>query len=214
MVVDGERMGTTKTTRSRLFAAVIAAAAWTGLAVQLAASYDLTGSLVQGLWAMVRYFTVITNLVVAVVFTGIALNVRRNASSAIVSGVTLAILLVGVVYGLLLRGLVELSGGALVADWLLHKVTPILVLAYWILFVPKGHLRRNYPMLWTILPVVYFAYALIRGKMEGRYAYPFIDAGQIGWVATAANGALIAAGFLFAGFALVWVDGRMATGRA
>lgn len=204
-------MSTTNTASSRFFAAVIAAAAWAGLAAQLAASYGLTGSMVQGLWAMARYFTVITNLVVAIAFTGIALDDRRLASSPLASGVTLAILLVGVVYGLLLRGLVELSGGALVADWLLHKVTPLLVLAYWILFVSKGHLRNRHPLLWAILPLIYFAYALIRGKMEGSYAYPFMDPGHIGWAATAINGALMAAGFLLAAYALVWVDGRIAT---
>ncbi len=206
-------MSTTNSTSSRLFAALVAVTAWAGLAVQVAANYGLTGSLAESLWVIVRYFTVITNLIVAVVFTGIALNDRRPASPPIVSGVTLAILLVGVVYGLLLRGLVDLSGGAVVADWLLHMVTPVLGLGYWILFVPKGRLRQTHPLLWTILPLAYFAYALIRGTIEGRYAYPFMDAGNIGWAATAANGALIAAGFLLAGFALVWVDGRMAGSR-
>jgi hypothetical protein len=183
------------------------------LAVQLFASYDLTGSIAQSLWAMFRYFTVITNLIVAVVFTGIALGYRRFASAPFVSGVTLAILLVGVVYGLLLRGLVELSGGAARADLLLHKVTPVLGAAYWIFFVRKGQLRPIHPLVWTMLPLAYFPYALIRGALEGRYAYPFMDVGQIGWAATAANGAMIAAGFIVAGFALVWIDGRMATSR-
>jgi hypothetical protein len=36
-------------------------------------------------------------------------------------------MLVGIVYWLLLRGLLELSGGALMADALLHTVVPILV---------------------------------------------------------------------------------------
>jgi hypothetical protein len=127
--------------------------------------------------------------------------------------VTLAILLVGVVYGLLLRGLVELSGGAARADLLLHKVTPVLGAAYWIFFVRKGQLRPIHPLVWTMLPLAYFPYALIRGALEGRYAYPVMDVGQIGWAATAANGAMIAAGFIVAGFALVWIDGRMATSR-
>ena len=164
---------------SRLFAALTALVAWVGLAVQLSASYDLTGSLIQSLWVMVRYFTVITNFIVALVFTGIALRDRRFESAPVVSGVTLAILLVGVVYGLLLRGLVELSGGAAVADGLLHKMTPILGLGYWVLFVPKGQLRPTHPLVWTLLPLAYFPYALIRGAMEGLYAYPFMDLDQI-----------------------------------
>ncbi|MBA3677908.1 MAG: Pr6Pr family membrane protein [Sphingosinicella sp.] len=205
-------MTTTNGTISRSIAALTAAAAWVGLGTQLVASYDLTGSMSESLWVMIRYFTVITNLIVAAVFTGVALEIRP-ASPPVVGGVILAILLVGVVYGLLLRGLVELSGGALAADWLLHKATPVLALAYWIPFAPKGHLRQIHPPLWTIFPLLYFVYALIRGKLDGHYPYPFMDAGQIGWPATAANGAFIAAGFLLAGSALVWVDGQIAARR-
>ncbi len=62
-------MSTTNSTSSRLFAALTAIAAWAGWVVQLVASYGLTGSLAQSLWVMVRYFTVITNLIVAMVFT-------------------------------------------------------------------------------------------------------------------------------------------------
>ena len=40
----------------------------------------------------------------------------------------------------------------------------------------------------------------------------FMDVGELGWVAAATNGVLIAARFLFAGFALVWLDGQAKSG--
>ncbi|MEO6433397.1 MAG: Pr6Pr family membrane protein [Sphingomicrobium sp.] len=162
---------------------------------------------------MVRYFTVITNLILALIFTGIALGNRRCESGPVVGGVTLAIILVGVIYGLLLQGSIELSGGAAVADLLLHKVTPILGVGYWAWFQRKGQLRPIHPWIWTLLPLAYFPYALLRGAIEGRYAYPFMDVDRIGWPATLLNGTLIACGFLIAGFAMFWIDRRLATGK-
>lgn len=201
-------MSGTGGTASRPFAALIALVAWVGLGAQLLASYDLVGALAQSAWVMARYFTVITNLLVALVFTGLALGAERLARPPLLGGVTLAILLVGVVYWLLLRGLVELSGGAALADFLLHTITPAAALLFWIGFVPKGRLRWRHPLIWAAYPLAYFLYALVRGAAEGRYAYPFLDVAEIGWPGALVNGGLICLGFLFAGFALVWIDRR------
>ena len=79
------------------------------------------------LWVLARFFTIITNLLLAVVMTGVA--VGRKVSPFLLGGVTLAILLVGVVYATLLQGLHQLQGGALVADVLLHKASPVVAYA-------------------------------------------------------------------------------------
>ena len=127
--------------------------------------------------------------------------------------VALAIVLVGVVYWLLLRGALELSGGAWVADLLLHSATPVLVPLWWLGFAPKGGLTGRDPWRWAALPVVYFAYALARGAAEGRYAYPFLDVGRIGWGQTLLTALVMGLGFVVGGFALVWIDRRMAARR-
>ena len=75
----------------------------------------------------------------------------------------MAILLVGVVYNPLLSGMVELSGGAKLADIINHSVTPVLVGLYWLVLAPKGDLRRTHPLLWGIFPLAYFPYAMARG---------------------------------------------------
>ena len=189
---------------ARFFALVVALAAWAGLAVQLEASIGLTGSAGAAAWAMLRYFTVITNLIVALLFT--AVLPRGRASPFALGGATMAILLVGIVFALLLNGLVELSGGALLADFLLHKATPALAVFWWLAFAPKGGLMRRDPFVWTLYPLAYFAYALIRAQLDGRYPYPFMDAGRIGWLQTSLNGIEVAAGFLLAGLLLVRLD--------
>jgi hypothetical protein len=48
---------------------------------------------------------------------------------------------------------------------------------------------------------------LARGRMDGRYPYPFIDVSRIGWQQTALNAGGIALGFIICGFILVWIDG-------
>jgi hypothetical protein len=193
---------------ARIAAALIALAAWAGLGVQLQASIGLTGSASAAFWAMLRYFTVITNLIVALLFTGVAAG--RLASSFVLGGVTLAALLVGIVFALLLNGLVELSGGAMLADVLRRRVTPLLVPVWWLAFATKAGLRSRDPWLWMLDPLGYFAYALARAGLDGRYPYPFMDVGRIGWLQTGLNGVEVAAGFLLAGLALVWHDRRLA----
>lgn len=198
----------------RVLAGGIAAVAWTGLGLQFQASMaQLDNNVAATLWVILRYFTVITNLLVAIVFTAFAFGRTRIASPFILGGVTLAILLVGVVYMTLLRGMIELSGGALLADTLNHKVTPVLCGLYWLLVAKKGKLDWNDPMKWALLPLAYFIYGIWRGKTEGKYAYPFINLDKLGWPQVLINAAVIAAGFIAVGYIMVWLDRRMSGRR-
>ena len=193
---------------ARMAAAIVALVALAGLVVQFAATLDQTGSVAGTLLTLLRYFTVRTNLLVALAFGWVAIGGRPHPRR--LAGVMLAILLVGIVYGLLLRGLLTLSGGALLADTLLHKVTPVLVPLWWIAFAVRGQLRWRDPWGWALFPALYLPYALLRGMAEGRYAYPFIDVAKIGIGTVLVNAVLIAMGFVAAGHALVWIDRRMA----
>lgn len=196
----------------RLSAAVVALAAWAGLVVQFNATLDGGQSVAQTLWILVRFFTVLTNLLVAVSMTLVALG--RRLSPSWLGGITLAILLVGVVYMTLLRGLLDLSGGALLADTLLHKVTPILMPLWWLAFAPKRQLRWRDPALWALYPLAYFPYALARGSVEGIYAYPFINVAKLGLGTVLLNAAAIAVAFLLSGLLLVLLDRKLGERRA
>ncbi len=193
---------------ARIAAACIAAITWTGLAVQFIASYHRTTSALLALWTVFAYFTITTNVLVAVVFTGIAVNRRALRSAGMIAGTMLSIVLVGVIYALLLHGSTELSGGSAVANVLLHMVTPILVPLFWAFFAPKGDLTWRDPLRWATYPLAYLAYALLRGAATGSYAYPFINVLRLGYGQTALNSIVIAVAFLLSGFALVWIDHR------
>jgi len=185
-------------------AAIVAIVCWAGLAIQFSATFGHQHHLVPTLWILLRFFTVITNLLVAVVMTLVA--VGRKVSPFVLGGITISILLVGVVYMTLLRGLVELSGGALLADLLLHKASPVAMSLWWLLFAQRKALKWNAAMQWALYPLAYFAYALVRGHYEYKYPYPFMDVGKLGWTQTAINAGGIAMAFIVAGFLLVWID--------
>jgi hypothetical protein len=192
----------------RIFAACIATVAWIGLIVQFAELYRVH-SAVMSLWMMFAFFTITTNVLVAIVFSCVALDRGMLRADWIVAGTTLSILLVGMVNALLLWGLLELSGGSLLVDRLLHVVTPACALLFWIFFARKGRLVWRDPLLWAIYPLAYFAYAIARGVTTGKYAYPFLNVLTLGWSRTALNAFYIAAAFMACGCAMVWIDRRM-----
>lgn len=192
---------------ARIAAALVALVTWAGLAIQLTASITMTGgSLLATLWEMARYFTVVTNLLVALTFSTIAAGMRAANRPFFIGGVMLLILLVGVIYWLLLRGLLELSGGAKLADAILHSITPIIALFWWLAFAPKGRLDWRAPLLWATVPLAYLPYAIARGLADGKFPYPFINIDKLGWSHTLANAAGVALGFLVAGYLVVRLD--------
>jgi hypothetical protein len=185
-------------------AALIALVCWAGIALQFWASYGHSHDVAVTLWTLARFFTILSNLAVALVMTSVALG--RRVSPFLLVGLTLAILLVGIVYRTLLVGLHPLSGPALIANYLLHDISPLAMAAYWLLFVPRGSLKWNAPWKWSLFPIAYFLYVLARGQLDHRYPYPFIDVGKLGWLQVALNAGGIAMAFILAGFALVWID--------
>ncbi|WP_150631239.1 Pr6Pr family membrane protein [Pseudomonas fluorescens] len=191
----------------RRFVAVAALLGWAGLSIQLYlifySRWALGASLLGGLLSFFSYFTVLSNTLVATVLT-CALTSRESAARRwflqpwVSSGIAVSIAVVGLAYNVLLRHLWHPEGWQWLADELMHDVMPLLFLAWWWLCVPKGTLRLRHIALWVIYPLVYFAYALLRGHLLATYPYPFIDVDTLGYPQVFVN-----AGGLFAGFVLI-----------
>ncbi|MET0365070.1 MAG: Pr6Pr family membrane protein [Sphingobium sp.] len=196
------------TRTARIAAAMVSLIACAGLAVQFDATLAAEGSVGETFWILVRFFTVLTNLMVALIFGGVALGVRSLSTPSLVGCAVLSIILVGVVYAVLLRGLVELSGGAALADMLLHRVTPVAAPLWWLVYGRRDPLSPRDPWLWALWPLAYFVYALVRGAGEGRFAYPFLNYVDHGWPSVAANAIVMAAGFVVLGYGMLWVSRR------
>ena len=78
---------------ANLAAVVVALICWAGLAIQFNATYAAQRDVVATVWVLLRFFTVITNLAVAIVMTRVALG--GKVSAFMLAGVTIAIILVG-----------------------------------------------------------------------------------------------------------------------
>ena len=197
----------------RVFAAIVALVAFAGVAIQFRSTLANVGSLGGAAWVLLRYFTIIANLVVAVVFAGRALTDRPSRRPWVLGGAVISIALVGVIYMLLLRGLLELSGGQALADFLLHYVSPALAPLWWLAFAPKGGLRYRDTLVWCALPLGYAIYAIARGAIDGVYAYPFLNIAERGVATVATTLGVIGVGYLVSACAFVALDGLLARGK-
>ncbi len=211
-VYDAGRMPVRHT---RTYLAVAGGLAWAGVLVQLAVSIgtmDVGGlSLPEILWRLTGYFTILTNIVVATSYTArvvapaSALG-RFFARTAVDSAVLAAITLVGAVYVLILQRLWEPKGAQLLADVLLHYVTPLGYIGYWVFLQPRGALQWRFVPLWLLYPCGYLAYAIARGALDGWYAYPFINVAAIGYGRTFANALGLIVIFSIVGLLIVALD--------
>ncbi|MGY2440609.1 Pr6Pr family membrane protein [Pseudomonas sp. SDO52101_S400] len=200
--------------RRRLITSV-AVLGWAGLGIQLYliffARLSVGASLLGGLVSFFSYFTVITNTLVAVVLT-CAVTDRESAARRwflqpwVSSGIAVSIAVVGLAYSILLRHLWHPQGWQFIADELLHDLMPLLFLVYWWVCVPKGTLHLKHLPLWLIYPLVYFAYALLRGHLLGAYAYPFIDVALLGYPQVFVNAGGILVGFVLIALLVIGID--------
>lgn len=140
--------------------------------------------LLQQLWFLAGYFTILTNLLVTAHLLASAQGWRISASRA--GGLTVAMVVVSVVYHTVLAALWQPQGLAWWADQGLHTAMPVATLAWWLAFAPKDVTARDLPV-WLIYPGLYAIYAVVRGRLTGFWAYPFLDMDQIGAVRVAVN---------------------------
>jgi len=191
----------------RASAALVALICWAALGIRLEETFADNGNLLGSAWILLRYFTILTNLAVAIAMTILAFG--KTLSDGVLGGLALAMMLVGSVYATLLSHLYTLTGLELLADNLMHQIAPVAMTLYWLAVPPHGGLKWTEPVRWSIYPIVYLVYALVRGAADGIYPYPFLDVGKIGMGQTLINAAGISVAFLLSGVVLVWLDRRV-----
>ena len=206
--------GTTNLKRFCLI--LLAVIAWLAVLLQIALAIRTVTAAGQsplvGVINTLSYFTILTNLIVAIVSTASALRGASNTSDTFLtrpstmSAVTVYIFIVGLTYSLLLRSIWDPTGLSLVLDVALHDITPILYVLFWLFFVPKGTLRWSQPLYWLIYPLLYVLYSLVRGAITGRYPYYFVDVTLLGYPKALLNTVLLLIGFWIVGLIAVAID--------
>lgn len=171
---------------------------------------------------LLSFFTILTNLLVAVTLTLPLAGSKSRAAEFFVSpgvrsAVAAYIAMVGISYNLLLRHLWSPVGAEWVADELLHDVVPAMYLLHWIVHVPKGALRFGQIPKWMLYPAAFVVFVLCRGSLVGQYPYPFLDVAALGHARVLVNVLGLLGAILAISFVVVAVDrvmGRRAPSRS
>jgi hypothetical protein len=197
---------------ARFFHLAIFAAGLVGLALQLQVSYGLQSDrglgVLSTLLKLSSYFTILTNVLLTVAH-GSCLFAPQSAAGrffsrpSVQSGLLLYIVIVGIVYVTLLSGLWQPEGIHWWADHLLHHVTPLLQLAFWIFAMPKQRLPWTLSLSWLAYPTLYLVWVFVRGSKVADYPYPFINLDKLGLSHTLLNSLGMGVAFLVAGLAII-----------
>lgn len=193
--------------RWALLIAILAMASVVGQFLHLNA--ERAEPMAETAWDMARFFTILTNLMVAVTFAVISRPIRDGLPAAWLAALTLAMVMVGGVYHVLLSHLVEFTGLGWWADHGLHTVGPAAILLWWLVHAPKRRLDYLDLPMFILWPVMYAAYVLARGAQDGVYPYPFVDLTTLSRAAVAVNLAGLTVVFLLGGVLMISI-GRYA----
>jgi hypothetical protein len=197
----------------RLVAGAIASLGWTALGLQLYLNlgrniaYDLSS--VGDVVTYLSFFTVLTNLLIASCRTLAACEPDEESFwnwPSVQTALGVYILVVAIVYAAVLEGLWIPQGLEYLTDRFFHALLPMLYIAYWLFFTPKGSLRFADQILWQTYPFVYFIYTLTRGAIIGAYPYPFLDVTRDGYEGVFLNSLMLLALFLTLGSTLILID--------
>ena len=134
-------------------------AAFTGVYLEIAK---------HGGFGMLLYYTVLSNLLVAIftlyllkVMSRLGENWQRSSLLRLKGGVTMSIMITCVIYHFLLAPIA--TNFYTLENFLCHYIVPLWFLADTLLFDKQGQYKIWDPVVWTILPLLYMIFALFNG---------------------------------------------------
>jgi hypothetical protein len=205
---------------ARIWFATTAAVAIVGLVIQVVVTATVGGgyftSAGSRLFSLLFYFTIQSNVIVAV--TTLLLAVRLDRTSAVFRYFRLAgivgIAITGIVYRAVLADNAHFVGLGAVADRMLHLVVPVLAVLGWIVFGPRRLFTWWLAPAVLIHPALWMTMTLVRGELIDWYPYYFVDAGRVGYGRVAVNVATLAGLFLAFAYAATLLDRLFVRDRA
>ena len=150
------------------------------------------------------FFTILTNLLVALYFTAIFIKKSTNSLNAgTLTAITVYITIVGLVYQVVLREIWEPTGLQRFVDELLHSVIPTVVILFWWTYENKNKVLWKSIPSWLLYPLCYLIYILVRGNVSNFYPYPFVNVTSIGIKTVLTNSVFLL--FFFIIMAIIFV---------
>lgn len=162
-----------------------------------------------------RYYTILSNIlcIIFIIITLIKMIKKDKLSNnfyRVKTCVTFCITVTFLVYHFLLRkqfAMVDASAYSSVANTIVHYIVPICMILDNILFDDKTTYKKYEPILWLIIPIIYFIlsciFAYILPPFEyasSRYPYYFIDIDNLGIFKVLLNVLLLCGAFTFLGY--------------
>ena len=170
----------------------------------------------------ILYFTNLSNLLCLIYFTVLVIlmitkKLKRNNTYYIVKGmVTMSITLTMVVYNLLLSssdGLGVFTNHQLECN-LVHIVVPLLVIFDYIFFAEKGHLKKEYPFIWSTVLIAYELFVIIYSSLGGTFIggikvpYVYMDVEKYGLFRVLINVFVVYIFFIGFGNIVLFLDNK------
>ncbi len=128
---------------------------------------------------------------------------------------TVAIVLTGLVFNLMLRPFLLTSDGydpTTLRDFLVHVSTPLFVFGDFLLFDRRGDVGTYDPLRWMAFPALYWVYTIVYAALGGtfylseeatsRYPYFFMNVAEYGPLPIL----VVALSVVLIGYCLYWVD--------
>lgn len=210
-------------------AAVVVAAVLTQLTVSMARTAESGGDVATVFANFFSFFTILSNVIAAVVLAWAATTSLRRPERALTSlplsaalaAASTFMIITGIVYNALLRG-ITLPQGAEPVPWsneVLHLIGPVFLLLDLLVGPARRALRWRVAAVIVAFPLLWTAYTLIRGPLVTNptsgepfwYPYPFLNPnGPGGWGMVVVYVLVIAVAFVAAGLFAVWATRRRA----
>ena len=169
------------------------------------------------------YFTNIGNLLCLIYFSILIIltltkKIKKNDTYYIFKGmVTMAITITMLIYNILLTtdgSMTAFNGHELECN-LVHLVVPLMVIFDYIIFGEKGKLKREYPIIWSLVIVLYQIFVLIYISLGGTfmndtvYPYFYMDINRFGIIGVTINLLIIYIFFVGYGTIVQFIDNKL-----
>ena len=142
---------------------------------------------------LLSYYTIQSNIIILIVlllkiinhFKKIKLFKNEETFNNINGACTIIILITGLIFSILLSKYTkDWSGYRLYSSYVLHYISPLLVLIDYLFFDPTTYKTDNKKiLLWLIYPLLYYIFGVIRILyLDGFIPYPFMNVKELGFI--------------------------------
>jgi hypothetical protein len=151
------------------------------------------------------FFTVQSNLLGVAVFLALVARGDRPRTPAVelLRGAAVVYLIVTFVVVIAFLSGEDVQLDLQWVDFVLHKLSPVVVLIDWLIDPPTVRLQWRTALVWLAYPLVWVTFTLVRGALDDWYPYPFLDPANGGYASVAVYFVTILGFFLVIGGAVV-----------